>query len=57
MDDVFAAAFGCVWTFGRMLYALRYYQKAQRRFKGFIIGMTANAILFLGALAGTIASF
>jgi hypothetical protein len=57
MDDVFAAAFGAVWTFGRALYAVRYYDKAQRRMKGFLIAMTANAVLLLGALAGVIASF
>jgi glutathione S-transferase len=57
MDDVFAAAFGSVWIFGRILYAIRYYDKAQRRTKGFIISMTANAILFIGCLASVIASF
>src|ERR1700722_2287476 len=57
MDDVFAAAFGSVWALGRVLYAIRYYQKANRRHKGFLIGLVANVILFLGALAGTIASF
>jgi hypothetical protein len=57
MDDVFAAAFGSIWMVGRILYAIRYYQKANRRMKGFFIALFANAILFLGALAGTIASF
>jgi glutathione S-transferase len=57
MDDVFAAAFGCVWLFGRALYAVRYYQKANRRTKGFMTAMLANGILLIGALAGTIASF
>jgi glutathione S-transferase len=57
MDDVFAAAFGSVWLLGRLLYAIRYYQKASRRMKGFFIGLGANVILLLGALAGTVASF
>jgi hypothetical protein len=57
MDDVFAAALGFVWVFGRTLYALRYYQKTSRRVKGFAISMVANALLFLGAFTGTIASF
>jgi glutathione S-transferase len=57
MDDVFAAAFGAVWLFGRTVYAARYYKKASRRHKGFVVSMTANAILLLGALVGTIASF
>ena len=57
MSDVFAAAFGIIWTFGRVLYARGYYQKAKRRQKGFIIAMFVNAILFIGAVTGTIASF
>ena len=57
MGDVFAAAFGSVWLFGRGLYAVRYYQKASRRTKGFIIAMLANAVLLLGAAAGVIGSF
>jgi glutathione S-transferase len=57
MDDVFAAAFGGVWTLSRVLYARGYYLDAKRRDKGFVIGIGVNVILFLGALAGTIASF
>jgi hypothetical protein len=33
--SAFAAAFGSVWLLGRVLYAIRYYQKASRRMKGF----------------------
>ncbi len=57
MDDVFAAAFGCLWTFGRILYARGYYAKAKRRNKGFTICILVDAVLLLGALAGTVASF
>ncbi len=57
MDDVFAASFGAVWLFGRILYARGYYRKAKSRAKGFIISMIVNLILFVGAMAGTIASF
>ncbi len=57
MSDVFAAAFGAIWTLGRLLYARGYYTKPKRRFKGFIIAMTINAILGLGALVGTVAAF
>jgi glutathione S-transferase len=57
MDDVFAAAFGCIWTFSRVLYARGYYLKSKRRTKGFIIGTGVNMILFFGALAGTVATF
>lgn len=57
MDDVFAGLLGLIWLFGRTLYAVRYYQKANRRMKGFAISMAANFLLLIGALAGTIASF
>lgn len=56
MSDVYAASLGLVWCFGRSLYAVRYYQKANRRTKGFIISMFANMLLLIGALVGTIAS-
>ena len=57
MDDVFAAAFGCVWTLGRVLYARGYYRKPKSRAKGFFITLFVNAILFIGAITGTVASF
>ena len=56
LDDVFAAALGFVWAFSRILYARGYYAKAKRRFKGFIIGMTVNIILFLTIAASVVAS-
>jgi glutathione S-transferase len=57
MSDVFAAAFGAIWTLGRVLYARGYYTKPKRRHKGFMIAMAINAVLGLGALVGTIAAF
>lgn len=57
MDDVFAASFGSVWLLGRVLYARGYYRKAKSRSKGFFIGIFVNAILFIGTMAGAIASF
>ena len=57
MGDIFAASFGAVWALARILYARGYYKKAQRRTKGFLIGMIVNAVLFAGAVAGTVASF
>ena len=57
MDDMFAAAFGTVWAFSRILYARGYYQKAKRRHKGFVIGTLVNGVLMAGALTGVIASF
>jgi hypothetical protein len=57
MDDIFAASLGTLWALGRILYARGYYKKAKRRSKGFLIGLVVNAILFAGALAGTIGAF
>jgi len=57
MDDIFAAAFGAIWAFSRVIYARGYYQKAKRRHKGFLIGMLVNIVLFIGALTSVIASF
>ena len=57
MDDVFAAAFGSIWLVGRILYVRGYYMKAKRRMKGFIISMAVNAVLFIAAIVGVIASF
>lgn len=57
MNDVFAAAFGAVWLLSRILYARGYYRKAKSRMKGFLIGIFINVVLFVGALAGTVASF
>jgi len=57
MDDMFAASFGAIWAFARILYARGYYQKAKRRHKGFVIGMLANVVLFIGALAGVVGAF
>jgi len=56
MDDVFAASFGFVWLFSRIIYARGYYRKAKSRAKGFLLGMVMNAVLFAGAIAGVIAS-
>jgi len=57
MDDVFAAAFGSVWLLGRILYTRGYYRKAKSHNKGFLISFMVNIVLFMGAMAGTIASF
>ena len=57
MNDVFAASLGFVWALSRILYARGYYKKAKRRAKGIMIGLVVNALLFAGALAGTLASF
>lgn len=57
VGDNFAVIVGAIWLFARILYAVRYCQKAKRRTKGFIISMLANAVLLIGAFSGVIASF
>ncbi|MBV8060667.1 MAG: MAPEG family protein [Alphaproteobacteria bacterium] len=57
VSDNFATLGGAVWLFARTLYAARYYQKANRRTKGFLISMIANMVLLIGAFCGVIASF
>ncbi|HEU0117989.1 MAG TPA: MAPEG family protein [Alphaproteobacteria bacterium] len=56
MDDVFAAAFGAVWLFGRILYARGYYRKAKSRSKGFFICLGVNAILLACDAVSVLAS-
>jgi glutathione S-transferase len=57
VGDKFAALLGCLWLIGRILYARDYYRDAKLRSRGFFVALAANAILFLSAVAGVIASF
>jgi glutathione S-transferase len=59
---LFAAAWGDVptaivaifWPIGRVLYALRYYQAAEKRGPGFGISFLSSIVLLLGGLAGAV---
>lgn len=51
---VMAAGLGIVWIVGRVMYALGYYQQAEKRHSGFGIAMLAAAGLFILALVGII---
>ncbi len=54
LSDRIGAAIGLVWLIGRILYAAGYYRDAERRGPGFIIAMTAAALLLLGGLGGVL---
>ena len=47
---VWAALIGAVWPVGRLMYALGYYQAAEKRTLGLIVSMLPIYILVLGSL-------
>ncbi|ALL14845.1 MAPEG family protein [Caulobacter henricii] len=53
-NDMVAAGLGVVWIIGRIVYALGYAAAANKRELGFMIQMTAAAILLFGALGRAI---
>ncbi len=50
VGDLWAAAIGLFYPVGRVVYARGYYAAADKRGRGFLIGVVATGILFLGAL-------
>lgn len=54
--DVAAAAIGAFWPVGRIVYALTYYQAAEKRGAGFGLTFLPSIVLLLGALAGAVMS-
>ncbi|MDX2222702.1 MAG: MAPEG family protein [Rhodospirillaceae bacterium] len=52
--DLWAAAVGAFWPLGRMIYAVSYYQAAEKRGAGFGVTFLSTAALLLGALAGVV---
>jgi len=52
--DMWAALIGLLWPIGRVLYAVSYYQAAEKRGAGFGITFLSSAILLLGGLAGAV---
>jgi glutathione S-transferase len=49
-DDRVATALGVIWIIGRFLYMLGYSKAAGSRSTGFLVQMTATAVLLFGAL-------
>ncbi|MDR3498266.1 MAG: MAPEG family protein [Parvibaculum sp.] len=50
IGDIWAALVGIFYPIGRIVYALGYYAAANKRSRGFMIGLISTAILYLGAL-------
>jgi uncharacterized MAPEG superfamily protein len=52
IDDLWAAALGLVFVASRFVYRSAYMKDPAARSKPFAIGLTATAVLLLGALGG-----
>jgi glutathione S-transferase len=52
--DMAAAIIGIFWPVGRILYAVTYYQAAEKRSAGFGLTFLPSAILLLGGLVGAV---
>jgi len=52
--DFWAALLGFIFVIGRIIYAIGYYEAAEKRSRGFGIASLASIILALGALIGAI---
>jgi glutathione S-transferase len=49
-----AAILGIVWLFARVVYAAGYYRAAEKRMAGFVLGILALVLLFIGAGYGLV---
>lgn len=52
--DMYAAIVGVFWPIGRVIYAVAYYQAAEKRGPGFGITFFTSAILLIGGLVGAV---
>ncbi len=50
ISDLWGSILGGVWVLGRVIYAWRYYQAAEKRTIGFAIGSLSSMILLVGTL-------
>ena len=50
VDPLWAAGIGLFWPVGRLLYALGYYQSAERRVLGLLISMPPLYVFVLGSM-------
>lgn len=50
--DLWAALVGLFYPLGRVIYAKGYYEAADKRSRGFMIGLISTAILLIGSLIG-----
>lgn len=54
VNPYWGAGIGAVWVVGRIIYALGYYQAAEKRALGFAINMLSGIALLLGSLGGIV---
>ena len=54
--DMWAVIVGIFYPVGRILYARGYYAAADKRSRGFLIGLTSTFILLIGSLVGFVVS-
>lgn len=54
--DLWAGLIGLFYPLGRVIYAQGYYQAAERRSRGFMIGLVSTAMLLVGSLIGFVLS-
>jgi len=52
ISDFWAAIIGVLFPISRIFYALGYYQAAEKRTKGFMVGFLATVALLIGATLG-----
>lgn len=52
LDEFWACCLGGIWVIGRLVYAIGYYQSAEKRIPGNIISIPAELALVVGALIG-----
>lgn len=52
LSPVWAAVLGLLWVLARLVYAMGYYQSAEKRLPGFIASILIVAVLLTGALWG-----
>ncbi|MGB5593802.1 MAG: MAPEG family protein [Crocosphaera sp.] len=54
ISPIWGSGIGTVWIIGRILYALGYYQAAEKRMLGFAISSLSSLTLLIGSLVGMI---
>jgi glutathione S-transferase len=52
--DTLAAVIGIIWSIGRVIYAMSYYQAAEKRGAGFGLTFLPSVVLLLGGLIGAV---
>ncbi len=56
ISPLWGAAIGFIWVLGRIIFAIGYYEAAEKRTLGFAISTLSSMILLLGGLVGIILS-